>query len=80
MSYSKRTIEVVPKKDNPYGSHEGWTFSGTYWGNRVYERKKNAVDKAKSIAKKAASREGHSVEVKIFGKDGDWLREHVYKP
>lgn len=75
-----RTIEVVPKKSNPYGNHIGWTFSGTYWGNNVYDTKKEAVKYAKKMAKREARSKNHSMEVKIFKKDGSYQDEHVYKP
>ena len=75
-----RTIEVVPKKNSPLGTHSGWMVRGTGMQSTHYKKKKKALKSARQIAKQDANKHNHSVEVKIFGKDGEWQREQVYKP
>lgn len=72
-----RTIEVLPNDD----AYQDWklVFSGT--SNSLYfDRKSKAVKRGKMEAKQDAQRHGHSVGLKIFGKDGEYQRQHVYEP
>lgn len=77
-----RTLEVVPKMSNPYGKHVGWKINSTSGPSpaQVFDKKKTAVKEAKKMAKQDARQHGHSVGLKIFAKDGEYQRQHVYEP
>ena len=77
-----RTIEVLPKKSNPYGNHEGWKIkaTGISGSQTLYDRKSEAVKDAKRLAKSRAEAQQNSVGLKIFGRDGEYQRQHVYEP
>lgn len=72
-----RTIEVLPTNNEL----NDWkvVFSGSS-GELFFDKKSTAVRRAKMEAKQDASRHNHSVGVKIFGKDGEYQRQHVYDP
>jgi len=84
-----RTIEVLydrestPDRD-PLGT--GRSNSGRWIARSVNgleasaKKKKDVMKKARSRAKGLAKAQGHSVEVKIFKKDGEYQYENVYKP
>jgi hypothetical protein len=72
-----RTIEVLPTRNEP----QNWklVFSGE--SNALYFDKKNtAVRRGRLEAKQTSNEYGYSVGLKIFGKDGEYQRQHVYEP
>jgi len=72
-----RTIEVLPAD----GYMNNWmvVFSGET-DKLFFDEKKRAISRAKREAKYDARNLGHSVGVKIFRKDGEYQRQHVYEP
>lgn len=89
MNLDVRTIEVLydqestPDRD-PLGtgrSNSGRWIARSVNGLEVAKKKKKpCVKAARSRAKNLAKRQGHSVEVKIFKKNGDYQTENVYDP
>jgi len=76
-----RTIEVFSKKEDSYQSVKTkWEFKGHGTVLGKANSKRQAVKKAKAKAKSLASTYSHSVEVKIFNKDGSLGKQHTYKP
>lgn len=81
MVMDTRTIEVLPKHSNPSGRHIGWVIRGRgLREDEIYDKKKNALDDARELAKGRAKAQQNSVGVKIYGKDGDYQRKNVYEP
>lgn len=72
-----RTIEVLPT-NNEYNNWKV-VFSGSS-GRLFFDKKKKAISRAKLEARQTAELDGYSVGVKIFGKDGEYQRQHVYDP
>ena len=77
ISIMTRTIEVLPAD----GYMNNWmlVFSGSS-GQLYFDKKKKAISRAKLEARQTAEFHGGSVGVKIFGKDGEYQRQHVYDP
>lgn len=75
-----RTVEVMPKASNPYGNHQGWVIKAEGVNETVYDKKNEAVTDARRLAKSRAEAQQNSVGLKIFGRDGSYQRQHVYKP
>lgn len=76
-----RTIEVQYKEFETYTGTEGyWVILGGRGILGKYDNKKAAVHMAKEKAKDMVIRLDQSVGVKIFGKEGEYQRQHVYDP
>lgn len=72
-----RTIEVLPSD----GHYQDWKLEFTgLKGTLYFDKKSTAVSRGRMEAKQEASKHGHSVGLKIFGKNGDYQRQHVYDP
>jgi len=77
-----RTIEVLPKATGDIHNPQGWVIkaTGIQTNDRVYSKKSEAVTDARRLAKSRASAQRNSVGLKIFGRDGEYQRQHVYEP
>lgn len=76
-----RTLKVAYLEEQTFGGPVGrWYITNGSYRLGAFDKKKKAVKKARETAKNLARDNNHSVEVKIFGKDGEWQREHVYDP
>lgn len=76
-----RTLEVHYQEfTTMHGRRKEWVVLGGRGTLFKGKKKKQAVQEAKSRAKNMAKKNGESVGIKIFGKDGDYQRQHVYEP
>lgn len=73
-----RTIEVIPV-DQQHVKGVRWKYRGHDWSSRKYDTKNEAVSLAKKDAKDIANSKGVSVGLKIFSKNNEYQRQHVYK-
>lgn len=89
MHRDVRTIEVLWDDENTPDADPlatGRNKSGRWIARSVNglevarKKKKPVVKNARRRAKVLAKRQGHSVEVKIFKKNGDYQSENVYEP
>lgn len=76
-----RTLEVQYEKFTTMaGIKKQWVVLGQRGTLFKGRKKSDAVSEAKSRAKDMAKSNNYSVGVKIFGKDGEYQRQHVYDP
>lgn len=76
-----RTVEVHYEKfQTMKGIRKQWVILGQRGTLGQFDTKSKAVKNAKQRARNMAEKNNASIGLKIFGKDGDYQRQHVYEP